>query len=517
MVPLPTSESRESALRELDSVARAQDVDERVRALAATVVVRTDPSRQPLLVDLLREGGAVQIELLGILDDLRGLVDEPELVAILVSLFRDPRLGVSAIRAAACAQIPGFVELFWDALPDSEGSSRAELLYWLPSRAPGRRSFEAWRAGMRELDAKGRGRCLFAMSSLVTQADKETTVDACELAAEHYLAQLREHGRGLMTTQQFAFVFEHGDGPRAMELADYIETHFDDPWFCSYARVYRARHDSDGGIARLALPLVAGPQSGSGIQEWPATVRVARTVFAGTENSLAAEAFAAAGTGAGPGELGAVIELLLSIGGETAIDRARTLVARLPAEKQGVWLRRLRAPNPEAILAELKRGGMALGVELDSIADQLEESEGRDDLVFVVLEAANVLLLFDAESDEVPAPYPPLLQLFAKVSHGAFVPEAIQQTFTPAPDAGSDHHYSVQFIHGDRLYKFFPTDLRDWYDVDVVVEACNMALADAGREERFLCAENDGQCATYGCFTPAQADFLAQAFHIDWA
>ena len=516
MVPLPTSEFRESALKELDAIAKAQDVDERVRALAAAVIVSTDPSRQSLLVDLLREGGAVQLKLLGILRHLRGLIDDPELVGFLASLFHDPRLGVSSIRAAGCAGIPGFVELFWDALPDSEGSSRAELLFWLASRAPGARSFEAWRAGMRELDPDGRGRCLFAMSTLTEQADKEIAVGACELAAEHYLKRLREHGRGLLATLQFGLVFKYGSGPHAKELADYIESHFEDPWFCSYARVYHARHDSDGGVARLAVALAVGPPNRTDSQEWHATVQVAQTVFAGTGNSSAAEAFAAAGAGAEAGALGPIIDLLLSIGGPTAIDRARTLVARLPAERQGVWLRRLRAPDPEAILAELKRGGMALAVELDSIAGRLEDSGGRDDLVLAVLEAADVLLLFDAESDEVPAPYPPLLELFASVSHGAFAPEAIHQIFTRAEDAGSDNKYIVQFIHGDRLYKFFPADIHDWYDVDTFVDACNTALNDAGREERFLCAENDGQCVTYGCLTRAQAQFLTDVFQIDW-
>jgi hypothetical protein len=517
MVPLPSSETRGAVLASLEAIARAQDVDDRVRALAAAVAVRLDPSQQSLLIDLLEDGGTVRRALFGIFDDLRGLIDDAKLVGLVASLFRDPELAVSSIRAAGCARIPGFIESCWDTLPASGESARAELLFWLAFLEPNRRSLEAWSAGMRELGAKGRARCLFALTALTQQRDRALAAEACELASDHYFARLRQHGRGMIETQNFGSVFEHGDGPKAKDLADYILGSFDDPWFCQYAVVYHARHDGDGGIARLARALARPHEKRDDNAKWRAAAGVARTVFGGSQNSDAAKAFGAIDPGKAPGDVAALVDLLLSIGGPFATTRARSLVQQLPPDRRGAWMRRLNAPDPTTVLAELKRGGIVTDVELDTLAPRIAEGEGREDQVFVVLEAADVLVLFDAESDEVPAPYGPLLQLFKDVSRGVFEPEAVQQTFTSGEDAGADNEYMVQFIHGERLYTFFPSDLRDWYDVDVVVEACNMALADAGREERFLCAENDGQCATYGCFTPAQADFLAQAFHIDWA
>lgn len=93
------------------------------------------------------------VEPFGVFDHLRELIDDPELVGLVASLFSDSELAVPSIKAAGCARIPGFVELCWDALPDSKESARGEFLFWLAHLEPTRRSLEAWSAGMRGLGA----------------------------------------------------------------------------------------------------------------------------------------------------------------------------------------------------------------------------------------------------------------------------------------------------------------------------------------------------------------------------
>jgi hypothetical protein len=100
-----------------------------------------------------------------------------------------------------------------------------------------------------------------------------------------------------------------------------------------------------------------------------------------------------------------------------------------------------------------------------------------------------------------------LIQRFAENSLGVFRPEAALETWHSddtrerlvsdleplIPGAG----YTVQFVHGGRLYRFHAEDRGDWYDVGSVAAAVDRALSDAGRSERFVALQTGGQDAAY--------------------
>jgi len=126
--------------------------------------------------------------------------------------------------------------------------------------------------------------------------------------------------------------------------------------------------------------------------------------------------------------------------------------------------------------------------------------------------AAGRFLTFDVETGMSPNRHDLLLREFAQASAGKFRLEAPLEDYQESqayakggrrakPDQG---RYRVQFVHQDRLYKFEPNDLGDWYDVVAVVSAIHRALGDAGAEERFIALESGGQDAGFIFAKPGQ-------------
>jgi hypothetical protein len=127
---------------------------------------------------------------------------------------------------------------------------------------------------------------------------------------------------------------------------------------------------------------------------------------------------------------------------------------------------------------------------------------------------------FDVETGFLPVPHDELIEDFAAASGGAFRPEAAIETWHSngarsglrndleplVPGEG----YTVQFVHGDKLYRFHAEDRGDWYDVHSVVMAIHKALEDAGRSERFVGLFTGGQDARYIFGDPAAIAQAAQ-------
>jgi hypothetical protein len=148
------------------------------------------------------------------------------------------------------------------------------------------------------------------------------------------------------------------------------------------------------------------------------------------------------------------------------------------------------------------------------------ESRGLHGKVKTALEAAGQLLWFDTETGYLPVPHDELVERFGAASLGAFRPEAAFETWH-SPEKGervvSDleprvpgQGYTVQFVHGGRLYRFHAEDRGDWYDVGSVVAAVNRALADAGRSERFSGLHTGGQDAAYLFGAPSAVEAAAE-------
>jgi hypothetical protein len=110
---------------------------------------------------------------------------------------------------------------------------------------------------------------------------------------------------------------------------------------------------------------------------------------------------------------------------------------------------------------------------------------------------AGRFLTFDVEVGMIPARHDRLLQQFAEASAGKFKPEAMLEDFDGRENVPDGGVYAVQFVHAERLYRFFPRNLGDWYDVTAVAAAVDRALADAGTTERFVPFFPNGQYAAF--------------------
>ncbi len=123
--------------------------------------------------------------------------------------------------------------------------------------------------------------------------------------------------------------------------------------------------------------------------------------------------------------------------------------------------------SPEALLLQLEESWHA---ERDSAA-----------VVFSLLSSFNRFTCFDCETS-IPVNYVSLIEDLMKLGGDVFQVEAVSQ-----------NNDQVQFVYRDRVYCFTVRDLGDWYDVEAVIPGLNRALADTGRQERFLLLYSGGQ------------------------
>jgi hypothetical protein len=119
------------------------------------------------------------------------------------------------------------------------------------------------------------------------------------------------------------------------------------------------------------------------------------------------------------------------------------------------------------------------------------------------LAQAGLLTVFDAETGMVPCDHHRLILEFGEGSAGRFVPECPVQLWHQQGEEDYDAPYTVQFLYRGKLYSFGAENYGDWYDVEAVQNAINFALADAGRPERYLALESDGQMAQFVFADPA--------------
>jgi hypothetical protein len=153
----------------------------------------------------------------------------------------------------------------------------------------------------------------------------------------------------------------------------------------------------------------------------------------------------------------------------------------------------------EQILAVLERHGLITGAEAaraKTAADKPLDMGGAPSErefvgyhvgpVGVVLSKLDRYLFLDANGDDMPNRNDLFLMKFVPPSMGRFKPEAALETYSEPIEEGGTGSYEVQFIHGDRLYRFYPWDHYTEMDLDAHVAVVNRALADAGAAERFV-------------------------------
>jgi hypothetical protein len=136
--------------------------------------------------------------------------------------------------------------------------------------------------------------------------------------------------------------------------------------------------------------------------------------------------------------------------------------------------------------------------------DEIEPIDLSDPGSFTgALAHADVLTMFDVESDELPCRHDRLILEFATGSAGRFKPECPVQTWHRKRENDFDAPYTVRFLYKGRLYRFGAENRGDWYDVEAVLRALNFALETAGQKERFIAEESDGQVASFVFAVPA--------------
>jgi hypothetical protein len=152
----------------------------------------------------------------------------------------------------------------------------------------------------------------------------------------------------------------------------------------------------------------------------------------------------------------------------------------------------------------------------------------QDDLDFIGFMAlADRLCIINVKSDSYPTRHDLLLLEFAECSAGLFKPEAALQHFVSnLPDEPEDPdqpgrwiptgiaEYSVQFVHGGKLYRFAPKDQGRWTDIFAVVKAIHRALQDSEVTEQFVPLADTGEMGLFIFGKPDAIRKAAQEFDL---
>lgn len=199
--------------------------------------------------------------------------------------------------------------------------------------------------------------------------------------------------------------------------------------------------------------------------------------------------------------IAAVCESLIEIGGK----QAREVAARW-ADRAGPWQRmdltwKLNGWTLDSVKPIVVASGFMTEDEYhrakQSLEREGEEGHPESDLMGL-LYVAERMLVFDVETGEIPCRHDQLLQEFAAISDGVFAPKNVSQEWRNRKgEEDFEADYTLRFVYGYRLYEVHLQNLGDWYDVERLVTAVNMALAQAGREERYIPLHSDGQIAHF--------------------
>lgn len=143
-------------------------------------------------------------------------------------------------------------------------------------------------------------------------------------------------------------------------------------------------------------------------------------------------------------------------------------------------------------------------------ASSTDETGPVPQVAFNVLGECGLTVAFDVETGVIPCRHDLLIESLAKGSRGAFRPEACTEDLLQTEPEDPDPVNLVRFVHAQRLYTFEARYLEDWYDVPATVAAIHRALADAGRQERFIALDPEGQIATFIFGPPTLLNFLEE-------
>jgi len=527
---LPAGISNELIVAQMEAVLNKDDASAAAKANALGLLLLVDGQKgQEYAINICRQGEPELKRLmllnLSFMDDERSFrITNPTLIRELHDLIRSPADGHSAMNICVSFGIPGTGEEIWRSVPDAPADLKAEMAFWLTRLKLDRRTFELCSQGLSVADRKAHSRYLTAMENFVDGEDQVLAQEALERMADDLLQLLSQKPRKWMDFPQSicATVLQKGQGRSAKKLVDRILAEAPEHDQCLYQLAYTAKRqeERDRGMAQLLKDLADKKQT-----KWAREAIAA--LYKDSGNSQIVDALWKHIQGLKlPQDRYTLGRTLLAVGGENAKARCSTLARQLPDTFQQALLLEISKDDPLLLAKQFIEAGFLasnrLEAVLSNIKDYQKETYGDEPLpkmdAHEFLIASKMVAFFDVETDELPVRHDKLILELALISGGLFAPTCCREVFikeTGKKDPFTQP-YQVEFIHGDRLYRFVARNFGDWYDLERVLIACNKALEDAGVPQRFRESEGDGQCASVAFITPAQERLLSDSFYISF-
>jgi hypothetical protein len=146
--------------------------------------------------------------------------------------------------------------------------------------------------------------------------------------------------------------------------------------------------------------------------------------------------------------------------------------------------------SPEDVILKMKKG------RRESFETEPLDTSDPDNLLWALVQE-EIVVTFDAESDQMPCDHHWLLFDFADATYGKFTPEYATQYWQQKNKDDFDAPYIVQLIYKNRMFRVGAENYGDWYDVEAIHRLVNLALETAGQSERFIALQSRGQEAIF--------------------
>ena len=527
---LPAGISNEVIVAQLEAVLNKDDTSAAAKANALGLLLLVDSQKgQEYAINICRQGEPELKRLmllnLSFMDDESSLrITNPTLIRELHELIRSPVYGHSAMYICVGFAVPGTLEQIWKCVPEAPAELKADMAFWLTRLTLDRRTFELCSQGLSVADKDAHRRYLTAMENFAEGEDQVLAQEALERMADDLLCLLTQQPRKWMDFPQGACgtVLRKGQGRLAKKLADRIlaEAPERDQHLYQLAYTAKRQEERDQGMTRLLKDLADKKQN-----KWAREAIV--ELYKDSKNPQITDAlWKHIQVVKDPHELLALGSALFAVGGENAKARCRTLARQLPDTYQQALLFTISKDDPLSLAKRFIEAGFLASNRLEAVLSNIKEYQketyGDEPLpkmdAHEFLIASKMVAFFDVETDELPVRHDKLILELALISGGRFAPTCCREVFIK--EAGKKdpftQPYQVEFIHGDRLYRFVARNFGDWYDLERVLIACNKALEDAGIPQRFRESEGDGQCASVAFITSEQERLLSDSFYISF-
>jgi len=525
---LPEGISNEVAAAKLEEVLNSAGASATAKANALALLLLVDDKKgQERVVAICQQGDSElkrQVLLnLSFLDDQHALrITDPALIRELHQLIRSPEFGPLAMNICVGFAVPGTLEEIWKCAPESPAELRPEMAFWLSRLKLDRRTFEFCSEGLSGEDKGRHYRYLTAMEHFVEGEDQALAQEVLERMADDLLQTLSRKKVSMLDFPQGACgtVLQKGRGEKAKKLVDQILADFQERDSYLYQLAYTAKRqgEPDLGVSRLLNDLADNKQGKSAREAIMA-------LYADSGNPQIADAlWGQIQRVKQPQDLFMLGRALLTVGGDNAVARCKTLALQMPDPEKQALLREMAKDSPLILASRFIGAGFLVSNQVEAVIAHVreyqEEYYGKgalrkmDAQEFLI--ASKLVAHFDVETDELPVRHDKLIRELASISGGVFAPACCRETFVKAADKKDpfEQPYHVAFIHGDRLYRFVARNFGDWYDLERVLIACNKALEEQGVPQRFRELEGDGQCAAVAFITPEQESLLRDAFYV---